>query len=200
MIFPAAFFVDRPRHHFLARARFPLDEHRDVRGRDLLDQPLDIPDRLASPDKEIHVITLFEPLADRRIAGHESLVVERLADREHDLFVRSRPGHVVERPLVNRIHRRADRPPLAHEDELRVRRKVPQFRHQRNAVGESGAGRLDDDVEMLLRRHFAGGLFRNRRGHAVALAVQHPPDAGRIPGVTVNDQDGDIRGIHREGF
>nr|WP_243657341.1 hypothetical protein [Chthoniobacter flavus] len=69
---------------------------------------------------------------------------------------------IVERPLANRIHGGADRPFLAHENELSIWRNAVDFVHQRDGVDPLLVEGFYDEVKELFfckneRRRFIRG-------------------------------------------
>ena len=102
---PQAVAMDRPRHQFLADAALAGEQHRRVRRRGALDRVPDLAQRRALAH---HLVPDFRRPPQRPVLVRQPRALERVPDRDQQLFARRRLLDEVERAGLGRLDGSAD--------------------------------------------------------------------------------------------
>ncbi len=160
------------RQHLFAHPGLALQQHRNVRGRHLLDPAFDA----VRPAAAHHVVALRRPLR-RALKQRRPRRADGLGDALRQILVAHRLGQKIRRPVAHRFHDVPRRGGPRDHDHRRARAVLPQLpqrfdavlarhhdvhQHQRDAVF----------VGRQMAQHFLAGLGEI---HLIALALQRDP-------------------------
>ena len=195
---PRAVAVERARHQLLAGTGLTGDQHRDVRGRHLLDEVIDALHRLAAPH---HLVGDAEPVLQPLGFGQEGLETADVPDRDRPdprdgreqlqvQAIERRPGigrgqveHAGDHVLVEHRHR---------EDTAQVRRREAARILQRLIVER----RVRQNRLAAPNRQLEDGGARRRRGASITRAALHDR---AFPGSRIDTHERSLgRGHHLE--
>ena len=169
MITPRAGIVDGASHQFFSRAAFAGDQHRGIGGTDGFNGVHHAPHGRAVAHQLIGTRDLRVLFAEALVFLLRTLMRERLAHLEGDVFGVERLGHVIVGAVLHRRHRGLDRGIAGHHDGDQPRIDLVHAALQFDAVGAAHLDVEQRDIPLLFRhpQQRLAGAFRG--AHLVAF-------------------------------
>jgi hypothetical protein len=175
-------------HEFLARATLAIDQHRRVRGGDLLHDAEHGLHRAVRADHVLDPKAAAQLFAQARVLVQQSRALEGARQcQQQDLAIEGF-GQIVEGTLAHGFHRRANAAVGGHEHDTGARLLALDFLQERHArqVGHLEIG--EHHVERLPAQGSHGQPSAAGGHHVVALGAQDQPQDLQLGRLVIHDQ------------